>query len=71
MITDTDVLIVGAGPAGSTLASLLADRGIETVVVDRARFPRVKPCGETLNPGVTRGKRVCARPKSIDTFPLG
>ena len=54
MITNTDVLIVGAGPAGSTLASLLADRGIETVIVDRARFPRVKPCGETLNPGTLR-----------------
>ncbi len=54
MTTDTDVLIVGAGPAGSALASLLAQRGIETVIVDRARFPRVKPCGETLNPGVLR-----------------
>jgi len=46
-----DVLIVGAGPAGSTLASLLAAEGIKGMVVDRAAFPRAKPCGECVNPG--------------------
>jgi geranylgeranyl reductase family protein len=40
-----DVLIVGAGPAGSTAAYRLADVGASVLLVDRARFPRDKPCG--------------------------
>lgn len=46
-----DVLVVGGGPAGSTVAGLLAQRGWAVVLVDRARFPRPKPCGECVNPG--------------------
>lgn len=49
---EADVLIVGGGPAGSVLAGLLAQQDIDTVVLDRATFPRPKPCGEYLNPGV-------------------
>ncbi len=48
---ETDVLIVGGGPAGSVLAGLLAQQDIDTVVLDRSTFPRPKPCGECLNPG--------------------
>ncbi|MGD9346312.1 MAG: NAD(P)/FAD-dependent oxidoreductase, partial [Candidatus Aminicenantes bacterium] len=40
-----DVLIVGAGPAGSTLGYLLAERGFDILVIDRAYFPRPKLCG--------------------------
>lgn len=47
-------LIVGAGPAGSTLALLLAREGAEVLVVDRARFPREKACGEFLSPLAVR-----------------
>jgi len=46
-----DVLVVGGGPAGSTVAGLLALAGWSVTLVDRARFPRPKPCGECLNPG--------------------
>lgn len=46
-----EVLVVGAGPAGSTLAGLLARTGRDVLLVDRAVFPRPKPCGECLNPG--------------------
>lgn len=46
-----DVLIVGAGPAGSALAAMLAEEGVDVLVVDRARFPREKACGECVNPG--------------------
>ncbi len=48
---DAEVVIVGAGPAGSALAILLARRDISTVVLDRSTFPRPKPCGECINPG--------------------
>jgi geranylgeranyl reductase family protein len=40
-----DVLIVGAGPAGSTTAYRLAAAGARVLLLDRARFPRDKPCG--------------------------
>lgn len=46
-----DVLIVGAGPAGSVAATILARAGVRVRIVDRATFPRAKLCGDTLNPG--------------------
>lgn len=49
-----EVLIVGAGPAGSAAALRLARQGRDVLLVDRARFPRPKPCGEYYNPECTR-----------------
>lgn len=46
-----DAAIVGAGPAGASAALVLARAGLETVVIDRSRFPRVKVCGEYLGAG--------------------
>ena len=53
-MTDADVIIVGGGPAGASLAWHLATRGVRTVVLDRARFPRPKPCAEYLSPEASR-----------------
>jgi flavin-dependent dehydrogenase len=49
-----DVLIVGGGPAGSSLGFNLARAGIRVTVLDRARFPRSKPCAEYLSPQASR-----------------
>jgi flavin-dependent dehydrogenase len=46
-----DVLIAGAGPAGSIAGLVLARAGARVVIVDRDAFPRAKLCGDTLNPG--------------------
>jgi geranylgeranyl reductase family protein len=43
-----DVVVVGAGPAGALAAYALAERGASVVLLDRARFPRDKPCGGGL-----------------------
>jgi len=40
-----DVVVIGAGPAGSTAAYRLARAGARVLLVDKARFPRDKPCG--------------------------
>ena len=45
-----EVLIVGAGPAGSALAYFLAKAGREVLLVDKAEFPRDKTCGDGLTP---------------------
>src|SRR4051812_24689923 len=44
-MSDFDVAVVGAGPAGSTAAYRLATAGARVLLVDRATFPRDKPCG--------------------------
>ena len=46
-----DVLVVGAGPAGSMAALVLARVGAKVHLIDRASFPCDKLCGDTLNPG--------------------
>ncbi|HEU4417346.1 MAG TPA: NAD(P)/FAD-dependent oxidoreductase [Planctomycetota bacterium] len=45
-----DVLVLGAGPAGSALANELARDGFHVLLADRKAFPRHKPCGEFLSP---------------------
>ena len=46
--------MVGGGPAGSTLAALLAERGHRVLLLDKAAFPRHKACSEYINPEGTR-----------------
>jgi len=48
---DATVLIVGAGPAGSTAAYFLARAGVDVLLVDQATFPRDKSCGDSICPG--------------------
>ena len=67
-----DVVVVGAGPAGSTLAARLAARGWSVLLLDQARFPRKKICGEYFGPGclplleeVGAAAEVCRRAQRI------
>jgi geranylgeranyl reductase family protein len=46
----TDVLVIGAGPAGSAAARAAAQKGCRVVLVDRHAFPRDKVCGDALIP---------------------
>jgi geranylgeranyl reductase family protein len=45
-----DVAIVGAGPAGSACAAFCAAAGLQTILIEREKFPREKVCGDCLNP---------------------
>ncbi|HJS02000.1 MAG TPA: FAD-dependent oxidoreductase, partial [Variovorax sp.] len=47
---DFEVLVVGAGPAGSACAQTLARAGVDVLLVDRQDFPREKVCGDGLTP---------------------
>ncbi len=54
----TDVVIVGAGPDGSVAAQRLAAAGVQVVLLERATFPRDKPCGDGV---AAHGLAVLAR----------
>lgn len=49
-VIDTEVLVVGAGPAGSSAAAWSARAGKQVTIIDSATFPRDKPCGDGLTP---------------------
>jgi len=53
-----EVLIVGAGPAGSTCARILAKWGISVLLLDRDQFPRDKPCAGWITPAVLEALRI-------------
>jgi geranylgeranyl reductase family protein len=55
---EADVLVVGAGPGGSSTAYHLASHGADVLMVDKAVFPREKVCGDGLTP---RGVRALER----------
>jgi flavin-dependent dehydrogenase len=58
-----DAVVVGGGPAGATTAWALARNGGDVLVLDRARFPRSKPCAEFLSP---QGRRILAEMGALD-----
>ena len=54
MAETVDVVVVGAGPAGTAAAITAATRGLNVVCVDKARFPRDKTCGDGLTANALR-----------------
>lgn len=51
MAESFDVVVVGAGPSGSLASLVLARAGRKVALIDKARFPRTKVCGDCVNPG--------------------
>src|SRR4051794_41843716 len=51
---DADVIVVGAGPAGSSAAYWLATAGLDVALLEKTTFPREKVCGDGLTPRGTR-----------------
>ncbi len=62
---DADVIVVGAGPAGSSAATFLARQGLDVLLLEKSHFPREKVCGDGLTP---RAVRMMVR-LGIDTSP--
>jgi flavin-dependent dehydrogenase len=48
-MTRADLVVIGGGPAGATIAALAAQRGLKTLLIERDRFPRDKVCGEFVS----------------------
>ncbi|MCI0415063.1 FAD-dependent monooxygenase [bacterium] len=70
---DTDVLILGAGPAGAALSLLMARKGYSVEILDAAYFPRPKICGEFLNPQAVqwlRENELLAPVEALNPFPI-
>ena len=62
----TDVLIIGGGPAGSACARRLKQKHVSSIVLDKAKFPRFKPCAGWLTPQVLRWVEM-----DVDSYPHG
>ncbi|MGH2389639.1 MAG: NAD(P)/FAD-dependent oxidoreductase [Chloroflexota bacterium] len=63
-----DVVVVGGGPAGSAAAILFRGRGFKVTLLEKARLPRPKPCGEALSPEATP---LLARLGALDALRAG
>ncbi len=78
MNTDFDAIIVGAGPAGSAAAILLARQGYHVGLMDKASFPRDKACAEYMSPAIegilkrlgVLGQVEAARPAHLRGFDI-
>jgi geranylgeranyl reductase family protein len=72
-VSARDVLVVGGGPAGTATAIFLKQRGHDVLLVDEARFPRDKVCGEGVSPEAWRlldAMNASERVRALRPWPL-
>jgi flavin-dependent dehydrogenase len=67
---EKDVLIVGGGPAGSACAWRLRQHGLDALILDKAEFPRQKPCAGWVTPSLFRALNISPEdyPKGLTQF---
>lgn len=66
-----DVVIVGAGPAGSTAAKYICDKKYKVALIDESNFPREKPCGGGLTAHVLKRFKNILSDEMIDSYSYG
>ncbi len=66
-----EVVIVGAGPAGSTAAKFLSEKGIKVLLLDKSKFPRDKPCGGGIPIRVLKSFKYLEEKELIDSYSYG
>lgn len=66
MMKTSEVIIIGGGPAGASCAWQLKKRGVDFILLDKAEFPRFKPCAGWVTPQVLRDCEL-----SLETYPGG
>jgi flavin-dependent dehydrogenase len=64
----SDVVVIGAGPAGATAAKVLAEHGASVLLVDKQGFPRDKPCGGGITTRALRRFPYLQREHLIDSY---
>ncbi|KYK25383.1 hypothetical protein AYK24_04990 [Thermoplasmatales archaeon SG8-52-4] len=66
-----DIIIVGAGPAGSTAAYFLAKKGYKVLLIDKHKFPRNKPCGGGIPMAVFKRFSYLTKYNIVDSYCYG
>ena len=65
-VDEADVIVVGAGPSGSTTAYYLANAGLDVLLLEKSHFPREKVCGDGLTPRAVKALVAMGVPISAD-----
>ena len=66
-----EVIVVGAGPAGSTAAKFLSEMGVKVLLLDKNKFPRDKPCGGGIPIRVLKRFKYIEEKGLIDSYSYG
>ena len=66
-----DAVVVGAGPAGSTAAKFLSEKGVKVLLLDKSKFPRDKPCGGGMSVGLLKRFKYIEENDLIESYSYG